>query len=278
MDGDYVIAIGFVLSAICVLIGTKLKDSKSKEERTAEMADLELTITEQQGELEAKQIENSKLTKEVLDFNHKINANTSSIKAISNEIKDVAANTNIISSIIKDEQRVRGKIEFPFEDYDIYELVLGGISLGVISPDKPVLDAEVNGIPTSIQVKEGNILVDILIRDSNNNIIFKMVESQWIVNKGFVLSVNHDSKGIEVLNYFGTVIFRMTLSKGILRVEGIFFHERGVTLVNSNYIGEFDFNEIGKERFLHSIKEYSSLVKPVFVHYGEDYLGKRLQK
>lgn len=278
IDGDILIVIGVILSALFVFIGTKLKDKKSKYERSLEISELKDTITNQKIELQAKQDEISRLTQEILDFNQKIDSNTSIIKEVSEEVKGITANTNLTSSIIKDEQRKRGKIEFVISDFDVYKIRFGGMSIGVIGPETPEYFATMNGISPRIKMVGNNILVDITIKDINGNIIFQMIENQWIVNKSFILSVNYNSKGIEVIDYTGMILFRMIVDKGMMNIEGVFFHESGVTLITYRSVDQFGYKDLNGKEFLNKMRFYSSVMTPIFIHYGEDYLGRRIEK
>lgn len=277
-----------VLSVIVtggLAINAHLSESKKEKElkdKTEEIIMLQKKLTEKseetiqkQNDLIREQKENKIISKDILKFQGKLDSNTTAISRISKEISKVSTNTNQISNIIKDEQRQKGKVEFKTEDYEYYFVDFGMVS-GL--QKKSDLQREetnyINGIPFTMLIENDKFLVSLSIRDKDGNLIFDLKRGEWAINKNVVFSVNYDSLGIEVIDVKGGVILQIDLIKNRFNVSGTFYENDGVTLVHPQLFAKVLYSD---KNYDFRLKEFQYNIKRIFVHHGEDYLGKRLK-
>jgi len=273
----------YFLGVVIVGLGTLVTYKASSIESDKTIQDLKDSLDLKNGELQQKQIslekkqeENNILSSRILDFQEKLDSNTTAIGKVTDEISKISLKTNQISNVIKNEQRQRGKVEFETNDYEYYFVDFGMIA-GM--QKKSDLQREetgfINEVPFSMLIKNNKFLVSLKIKDRNGNLIFDLNRGEWAINKNAVFSVNYDSLGIEVIDREGNVILQIDLIKNRFKVIGTFFESDGVTLIHPQLLAKVLYSDTNYEIRL---KEFQMNIKRKFIHFGEDYLGKRLKK
>ena len=266
----------YLIGLILVGLGTFITYKASSIESDKTIRELKDSLNLKNTELQKKQDENNVLSAKILEFQKKLDSNTKAVKEIAHDISKISINTNRISNIIKDEQRQKGKVEFDTNAYEYYEVDLGMVG-GLIKKEN--LNNEetnyINETPFSMLIENDKLLVSLSMKDKNGNLIFDLKKGEWAINKNIVFSVNYDSSGIEVIDREGNIILQIDLIKNNFKVVGTFYEKDGVTLLHPGLLMKVLYSDPNYDKIL---EEFYSKVVRKFVHYGENYLGKRLNQ
>lgn len=271
----------YLVGLVIILIGTYVAYIGSSRDSDKTIQNLKISLNkkseelqQKQASLEKKQDENNLLQEKILNFQKILDSNTKSITEVTKAISKVTTKTNLISNIIKDEQRVRGKVEFISNKYDYYNINLGMVG-GLMKRSN--IDNEetfyINDTPFSMLITGDRFLVSFKLKDKYGNLILDINKGEWAINKNDIFSLNYDSSGIEVIDKKGNIIIQIELIKNSFEIIGIFHEKNGVTLTHPGLLAKILYTDIQYEM---GLIEFQLNIKRKFVHYGENYLGKRL--
>lgn len=122
-------------------------------------------------------------------------------------------------------------------------------------------------------MKDGKFVFSLKLYNQYGNIIFDMEEGQWALKRSDVFSVNYDSKGVEIIDKQGNVILQIDLFENEFRISGTFFAIDHVSLMTPKLLTRLFYNDMN---FSSNLNHFYGMLNRKFVHYGENYLGKRL--
>ncbi|MBW8243040.1 hypothetical protein K1F50_09535 [Muricauda oceani] len=262
--------IGAILLAIDQFKGTEVLRGTITKSKDSIIESLELENSNLKNLVESK-------NKEVQDKQDRIAELTDSILKFSSQINAITSNTHEVATIIKNEQREKGEIEFISTEYNDYKLALGNtIHFEINDKDsKEPQRGYINGVSIMI-IQDGNkFLVSTHLSAPNGDLIFELVENKWSLKKNSVFSVNHDKHGLEIIDNKGNVFLQINLVKSSFRVTGTFFNQYSVALLSDSFFEEVFYND---KNFEKKLNDHYLRLKKIFVHHGENYLGKRLGK
>lgn len=278
-DGDSLILltalIGGGIIASGIYFGTKIKDRKALEENNETINRLKDTITEQNLELQFKNEKLNRMTTEVLEFASTIDENTIAIKEIASKISLISNETLNVSTNINNEQKQRGELNFKVPIKDIYSFVIGG---NLFSVSKSLLESghfvSIPGLtlPIFLRLEKDKIYLSTKLLNSEGKLIVEIVENRWNINKNKVFSLNFDEKGLEIIDENGFVNFQIDINNSSFSIKMFFYRGNEVIFINDSGI---NINKLNNENYDNFIKLATS-VKPIFRHYGGNFIGKRL--
>lgn len=260
--------VGAILLAIDQFKGTEILKGKITESQDSIIEKLRLENGNLKDIVEAR-------NKEVQDKQDRISELTDSILSFSEQINDVTTNTNNISNIIKNEQKEKGTFEIKVKEYNQYAINFGsGMISSVISKTskKPTITS-INGTQTKLEIKDDKLYFSIQIRDQFNRIVIDVRDNQWAIKKSQIFSVNHDERGVELINSEGEVCFQLDIKDNKINILGFNFEREGVTFFVKRAITNIRYND---PDFANKFNQYYGTIERIFYHQGNDYLGKRL--
>lgn len=213
----------------------------------------------------------------------KLDSNTNAISEIAKEISRVSISTNKISNIIKNEQKEKGKLKLKVSSYDTY---IFNIASNNFHLSRETLELGFDfrkslvKIPLIMRIVDENLLIETMLRDKDDNLLLQIVDNEWSLNKNYAYSINFDESGMEVINNEGLIIFQLSLVENKFQIMIIMNVSGLITFVNpTGYLHNVTYKkDFGTEIFQNHLLEHKYLSNRLFKHYGEDYLGKRLEK
>jgi len=282
-DGDAIILVTYLIGVVVigfgVHIGTKKKEAKSKQEYENKIDDLGDTISKQQYELDAKQDSIQELTQKVLSFSKRIDINTGSIEKLARGIDKVTMNTNSISRNINNELKEKGEFKINVPNAERFDF---GIGSNFMSVQRQTLEQGYNlnvagfSMNLYLKLKDDQLFLSTIIFDKHGDVLVEIVDNEWALTKSKTFSINYDNKGLEVINSSGLVIFQLNIVESNINIQMINFSSTGVKVIADYGTKSRSYNNPGSVSSL--LNEAFMKIKPIFKHYGEGYLGKRIYK
>ncbi|WP_178988472.1 hypothetical protein [Winogradskyella schleiferi] len=233
-------------------------------------------------ELKAKSDSIENLTKDVLNFSKDIDFNTKTIEGLTNEISNITKSTNIVSGIIKNEQRQKGILKLKKSKFKKFEIVYGnnmfleksltelekGIELGDNMLKIKNFSKE---FKFSVKFSGDDILISGILHEKNGTRVIELKDGEWALNKASVFSINYDDTAIEIIDNDGYVLLQIEVIKNKIYFKGIFYSNTMAVVFNDG----IQSVSLDSEDFEQNLKSKVSTITRIFKHTGENYLGVR---
>lgn len=274
----------YLAGLVIILIGTYVSYIGSSRDSNKTIKDLKDSLNLKNEELQQKQLslenkqnENNILSGKILDFQGKLDSNTKAIGKVTGEISKISISTNQISNNIKNEQKLKGKLNLRVANVDKFRFILGASTASFFT--RKALQSEINLISNSandpvlkISLKGNEFLITTKIYDSNQNLIVDIKNNQWAIG-GDYFSRNFDKNSIELIDNKGVLVFQLSIHEDIIIIKGVLFNSSKIHVLADNITTVIEPNN---PELLKIAQNYSSNITRIFNHQGENYLGKRL--
>ena len=252
-------------------------DAEALKDQNLELLD---EIELKTDELKKEHNINNNLTNEIIEISMGINENTESIKKLTNRISKITSKTNLVTEIIKNEQKQKGLIKLKKPNSDEFVLKMSTVSMSFPSevfnqPFNVGKRLNTSGMNIFIKFNKNDVLVSLVLNDKNGNRIIEIIDGEWALNKSNNFSINYDERALEIIDIQGLVVFQVELIGNNFEFKGIYYSSNEVQIYNSDGLLMLAYDS---EDFNRKFINNAWAIDRIFVHHGSNYLGKRMEK
>ena len=211
-------------------------DAEALKDQNLELLD---EIELKTDELKKEHNINNNLTNEIIEISMGINENTESIKKLTNRISKITSKTNLVTEIIKNEQKQKGLIKLKKPNSDEFVLKMSTVSMSFPSevfnqPFNVGKRLNTSGMNIFIKFNKNDVLVSLVLNDKNGNRIIEIIDGEWALNKSNNFSINYDERALEIIDIQGLVVFQVELIGNNFEFKGIYYSSNEVQIYNSD--------------------------------------------